>query len=81
MKKCNTPVKYLPYGDLIAWWHCSSKIAINSLYIIPHRAAMKLRYLNGSNPVSEPVKVLINPFCLLCSHGDPVGIAQGLVVS
>ena len=80
MKKCNTPVKYLPYGDLITWRHCSGKIAINSLYIVPNRSTVKLRYLNGSNPVAETIKILINPFCLLRSHCDPVGIAQGLVV-
>ena len=80
MEKCNTPVKYLPYGDLIAWWHCSGKIAINSLYIVPDRSTVKLGYLNGSNSVAEAIKILINPFCLLCAHGDPVGIAQGLVV-
>ena len=80
MEKCNTPVKYLPYGDLIAWRHCSGQIAINSLYIVPHGSAMKLRYLNGSNPVAKPVKIFINPFRLLRSHGDPVGVTQGLVM-
>ena len=75
MKKCNTPVKYLPYGDLITWRHCSGKVTINSFYIIPHRAAMKLRYLNGSNPVAKSIKIFINPFRLLCSHCYAVCVA------
>ena len=80
MEKCNTSVKYLPDGDLIAWRHCSGQITIYSLNIVPHWSAVKLGYLNGSNPIAETVKILINPFCLLRSHCDPVGIAQWLVV-
>ena len=74
MEKCYASVKYLPDGDLIAWRHFSCKIAINSLYIVPDRSTVKLRYLNGSNPVAESVKVFINPFRLLCSHGDAVSV-------